>query len=466
VDTTQTLAGFASKLAFDDIPAQVRQRSALLLLDLWGIIIRARHDAESSPCVLSAAHDLGWHGGSCSVIGDRDKYTPAGAAFLNATFAHTLDFDDTHAVGSLHPSASVVPAAIAAAELADADGRTLVAGIVAGYEAVCRISHALVPAEHYDRGFHPSATAGAFGAAVAASRVLELDPDGVATAMGAVLSFSAGTMQFLSNGSWNKRIQLGGAAMNGLLAACLARRGFHGAAEPIEGQYGFLHAYAPNPMAERATADLGSRWETMEIGVKPYPSCRFTHAAVDVVLDAIRENGLRVEDVESIIVGLPRKSMDIVAIPEARKRRPCSVVEAQFSVHFGVAVALREGQFGWDDYAVHVGNAQTEALSDRISAVQDPEADALYPEHLPAVVEIRTKAGTTRKLVTDPKGEPSNWATEQELRDKLVSLAAPYLGNQQTAALADRILDVAALESISELVELSHPPLVQRGAAE
>jgi len=463
VEETQRLSEFSSGLMFENIPAPVRRRSALLLLDLWGIMIRARNDSDSAECVIAAAQDLGWRGGACSVVGDPDTYAAAGAAFLNGAFAHTLDFDDTHTVGSLHPSASVVPAALCAAEIAGASGRTLLSGIVAGYEVVCRLGHALVPAEHYDRGFHPTATAGAFGAAAAASRVLGLDSSRTAAALGAVLSHSAGTMQFLANGSWNKRTQVGGAAMNGILAALLARHGFLGASEPIEGRYGFLSAYAPNAVPERATAGLGVLWETLNIGIKPYPSCRFTHAAVDIILDQVRNNNLRAEDVESVTVGLPRKSIDIVGVPEAQKRRPRSVVEAQFSMHFGVALALREGKFAWDDYHAHIGSPETDALCDRVTVVNDPEAEALYPEHLSATVELRTKAGTRRILVKDPKGEPTNWLGDAELLGKFEALASPYLGDERTATLAGRLLDIANAPDVREVLDLSRPEASQTG---
>ncbi len=460
---TQRLSEFASSLTYGAIPTEVTERAALLVLDLWGIMVRARHDSDSAPCVLATARDLGWLGGSCSVVGDPERYTPAGAAFLNGTFAHTLDFDDTHAVGSLHPSASVVPAALAAAEITDADGPTLLAGIVAGYEVVCRVSHALVPAEHYERGYHPSATAGAFGAAAAAARVLGLDSTATANALGAALSHAAGTMQFLANGSWNKRTQLGGAAMSGLIAATLARHGYLGAAEPIEGRYGYLRAYAPNPIEARATADLGSVWETMNIGVKPYPSCRFAHAAVDVILDEVRAKRLDAADVEAIEIGLARKCMDIVATPQTMKRRPQSVVEGQFSVHFNVALALQEGGFGWDDYAKHVGNVRTEALCDRITVVNDPEIEELYPEHLSAAVTITTKSGKKRRIVQqDPRGEPSNWLSDADMRRKFTALASPYLGDGHSRLLADRILALSSQAHVRDLLEISRPATAGR----
>src|SRR5688572_33221863 len=207
--TTRELSEFIAGMSYDALPADVRDRVKALALDTVGIMLRARNDAESTPSMISAAALLGFTGGACTVIGDSAGYTPPGAAMLNGTLAHSLDFDDTHAPGSLHPSAPITPAALAAAEMSACDGRTLIAAIVAGYEFQIRLSLALDPAAHYDRGFHPSATCGAFGAAAAAGRLLGLDAEGHVNAFGIVLSMSAGSMQFLVNGAWTKRSHVG-----------------------------------------------------------------------------------------------------------------------------------------------------------------------------------------------------------------------------------------------------------------
>ena len=264
---TRTLANFVHELSYDRLPREVRERVPALTLDLAGIMVRARHEAESTPSMAAAVARLGLAGGQCTVIGDAAGHSPLGAAMLNGTLAHSLDFDDTHAPGSLHPSAPIVPAALAAAEMSGADGKALIAAIVAGYEVQIRLSLALDPAAHYDRGFHPTATCGAFGAAAAAGRLLGLDPAGHAHAFGIVLSKSAGSMQYLVNGAWTKRSHVGHAAMCGLIAATLAREGYQGAADALEGKWGFLHAYAPASDPKKAVDELGRRWETMKIAV-------------------------------------------------------------------------------------------------------------------------------------------------------------------------------------------------------
>ena len=156
---TSRLAEFSADLKFEDIPEEVVTRTRLLILDITGIMVRARHDAESTPSMIGAVQRLGLNQGSSLVLGDPTGYVPSAAALINGTLAHSLDFDDTHAVASLHSSAPIFPAALAAAEMTSASGRDLIAACVAGYEVQVRLSLALNPSDHYDRGFHPTATA-------------------------------------------------------------------------------------------------------------------------------------------------------------------------------------------------------------------------------------------------------------------------------------------------------------------
>ena len=161
-----------------------------------------------------------------TVFGDSKTWTPAVAALLNGALGHSLDFDDTHADSSLHPSAPVVPAAFAVGEMVGASGRDVLTAIVAGYEVCCRLGNALDPTSHYARGFHPTATAGTYGAAAAAGKLFGLSKDQIISAFGVSGSQAAGSLQFLVNGAWNKRYQVGAAAMNGVIAATLARNDF------------------------------------------------------------------------------------------------------------------------------------------------------------------------------------------------------------------------------------------------
>ena len=453
---TSVLSAFTAAVRLDRLPPEVVQRAGQLVLDLVGNIVRARHDSESTPSLLAAARALGVAAGSSGVFGDCARYTPAGAAFLNAALGHSLDFDDTHAAGSLHPGCPVIPAALAAGEMAGASGADVLAGIVAGYEVTCRIALALPAGDHYARGFHPTATCGVFGAAAAAARVFGLDADGVASALGIALSQSAGSLQFLANGAWTKRFQVGWACMGGLTAATLAREGFKGAAEAVEGTHGFLRAYAPSPVPDRAVQDLGTVFELMQTAVKPYPSCRYGHAGIDAALALRAAPGFDPATVESVVLGLPEAGMRLIGEPAGQKRRPASVVDGQFSGPFVIAAALLTGGMGWDSYAL-LDDPALVALMGRIRCERDAEVQAMFPRNMAGRLTV-TAAGQTRSMLVEvPRGEPGTFLTDPELRAKFTSLSAPVLGVERAGRLADAALGLAEAPGVGTLMRLAAP---------
>ena len=451
MDVTAQLAGFCAGVRVASLPPEVVERTRQLILDLTGNMVRARHDAESTPAILAMAAALGFTGGSARVFADPQGYTPAGAALVNGVMAHSLDFDDTHAAGTLHPGAPVIPAALAAGEMTGASGADVLAGIVAGYEVTCRIAVALPAGDHYQRGFHPSATCGVFGAAAAAARVFGLDADGVANALGIALSQSAGSLQFLANGAWTKRFQVGWAAMSGLVAATLAREGFKGAAGAIEGKHGFLNAYAPHPQPARAVQDLGQVFELMATAVKPYPSCRYGHAGIDAVLALRAEHGLRPDDVERITYGVSHAGMLLVGAPADKKANPQNVVDGQFSGPFVLATALATGAMNWDSYRL-LQDPAIRGLLPKVHCEHDPEIEVEFPANMSGKITIATRDGTLVRKVVVPKGEPDNFLTDPELQAKFASLADPVLGAGRVADLAGMILEFERLPDVSAVL--------------
>ena len=451
---TSVLSAFCANIRLEKLPPEVVNRARFLVLDLVGNIVRARHDAESTDSFVNTVRAMGMANGNFGVFGDSARYTPAGAAFLNGALAHSLDFDDTHAAGSLHPGAPVIPAALAAGEMVGASGADVLAGIIAGYEVTCRIALALPAGEHYDRGFHPTATCGAFGAAAAAARVFGLDADGVASAMGTVLSQAAGSLQFLANGAWTKRSQVGWAAVNGLMAATLVREGFKGASEALEGKHGFMRAYAPNPTPERAVQDLGVVFELMNTAVKPYPSCRYGHAGIDAALALRAANDLLPHEITAVRLGLPRSGMLLVGEPPEKKANPQNVVDGQFSGPFVISAALATGAMGWDSYKL-LNDPTIRSLLPKVTSAFDPEIEAEFPTNMSGKLTIEARGQIFEQKVVVPKGEPSNFLTENELKAKFRGLTEAILGEERAAKLADAVLAIDKSNDISGLARLA-----------
>jgi 2-methylcitrate dehydratase PrpD len=455
---TRTLAHFAANLSYERIPAHVSERTCMLILDHVGIALRARNAADLRKPMSKALETLGLIQGGVTVIGDARGYTSGAAALFNGNLGHALDFDDTHARASLHSGAPIIPAAMAAAEMCKAGGSEVIAGIVAGFEVQTRLSLALGPTDHYNRGFHPTATCGVFGAAAAAGRVLGLTTDQMVSAFGLCGSQAAGSMQFLADGAWNKPFHTGYAAMNGLNSAVMAKEGFRGTSEPIEGRHGFLKGYAPDPRPKKAIDGLGEAWETMAIAVKPYPSCRYGHAAIDALIAIRDEHGIDVSDVEWVEIGLPKTGVKLIGDPEEDKQRPKNYVDGQFSMPFVAAVALREGRMNWDDYEKHLKDPDTLALCLRIRTVPHPKVEAEFPANMSGLATVKMRSGETlEKMVVIPKGEPDNFLTAEELRAKFDGLTGPYLSSERRDRLANTLLEFDQVDDVHAVLSLTAP---------
>lgn len=439
---TTELSEYVTGLQFASLAPEVVEQAKLCLLDLTGIMLRARRDAESSPPIARAVRRLAGGSGPCTAVGDAQGLPAASAALLNGAYAHSLDFDDTHRAGSLHPGACVIPAALAVAEEAGLSGRDLLAAIVAGYDVSCRLGMAVDPSTHYARGFHPTSTCGVFGAAAAAGRLGGLPAERVAAAFGVASSQAGGLLQFLENGSWNKRLHAGFAASAGIESAWLAAEGVVGAAEPIEGRLGFLHAYSDDPHPELVTEGLGERFEITRTGLKPYPSCRYSHSVIDGLREIFAPGGVAADDAAEVEVFLNESGMRLIGAPEAYKRRPQNVVDGQFSVHYLGAVAALHGNMGWEDYR-YIGDPEIAALSDRITATLDPGMAGLGTR----IVVRRRDGSRLEREIPIPKGEPENPMTRDEVRAKFMDLAG-----ERAAALAERILAIESVTDVREVV--------------
>jgi 2-methylcitrate dehydratase PrpD len=245
--------------------------------------------------------------------------------------------------------------------------------------------------------------------------------------------------------------------MNGLVAATMARAGFRGAHEAIEGKSGFLRGYAPAAQPERAVAGIGETWETLGIAIKPYPSCRYSHAAMDALIELRAEHTIDWHDVVAVEIGLPRTGWNIIGDPEEEKQRPKNYVDGQFSMPFCAAVVLRDGGMDWDSYARHLGDEQTLALCQRIKTIVDDQVEADFPRYMAGVARVRTKQGNHEKYVAIAKGEPENFLSIDELRTKFDGLVGPYLDTARRDEIWQALLALEKAPEVSTILRLTLP---------
>jgi 2-methylcitrate dehydratase PrpD len=279
------LAAFAHGLKPGMLPAVVVEQAKLLMLDALGIAL-ASSQHDFAHCAYRGLRALGGAGDS-AVMGAFAPLPLRDAVLMNGILVHGLDFDDTHPGAITHPSASAFPLALGLAAQRHATGPEMITAYVLAIEVAARLGAAAGGGFH-DVGFHPTGLVGAFGCALAAGKLMGLDQVGLEHAQGVVLSMASGSMEFLSDGAWTKRMHPGWAGVSGLTATALAGAGFRGPSQPYEGRFGLYasHLAARGLLADLSlcTRGLGERWELLEVAVKLYPTCHFTHASIDAAL--------------------------------------------------------------------------------------------------------------------------------------------------------------------------------------
>jgi 2-methylcitrate dehydratase PrpD len=338
-DVTSRLAVFVSGLQWADVPESARIAARRTAANVVGLSVGAAR-VPAAEAVLAAAADLGQQG-DARVLGRPERLTPPWAALVNGLTAHVEDYDDTYLSCILHPGAPIVPAALAAAEIAGVGGEELMTGVVAGVEVAGRLGDSLWPS-HFDRGWHVTATTGPVGAACAAARVLGLDADRTAAAIAIAATQAAGHTEQL--GSMTKSFQVGRAAANGIEAALFAEQGFAGPDEPLAGRRG-MAALMAGDVDWTGMHDLGSRWLIELNALKPYSCGIVSHP----VIDAGRELRADVRDpdqIAGVLLDVHPRVLDVMGVAE-----PTSGLESKFSVYHCFAVGLLCGAGGPTEFS-------------------------------------------------------------------------------------------------------------------
>ncbi|HUA19825.1 MAG TPA: MmgE/PrpD family protein [Bryobacteraceae bacterium] len=437
---TRELVGFLHPLEASDLPPDVLDRARYFLLDYLAVAIRGSRE-DSAQALQRMVQRIGANG-CATILGTKARTIPGLAALANGAAAHGIEMDDTHSGGSIHLGATMYSAALALAEtMPDTSMDSLLTAVVAGFEATARIAMAVQPKEHYALGFHPTQTCGVFGAALTSAKLLGLSADQTLAAVGIAGSMAAGSMEFLAEGAWTKRIHPGLAAQNGIHAALLAAEGFSGPLHILEGRDGFLHGYSRNPVPERLTAKLGESFEILHTAVKPHACCRYMQGPIDAILALAREHNLEASQVRRIEVAILAAGWNIVADPREKKYNPDSIVDAQFSMPFGAAVALLDGAAGLDQFTMQkIRSPRVREVMAKVALVKDARLEETFPKEWPARVTIETEDGRRlEKFVRYPKGDPENPLSWDEMAAKFRSLAGAVLSEERCSVIIDAI---------------------------
>lgn len=417
------LAEYVTALQYEEIDEATRASFGRMLLDTAAVAIAGFREPSCRPVANAFG---GWHlEGVASVVGSDRLVSPPAAAFANGVYSHWCEWDDSHDPSHVHASAVIFPALLAAFEASrgpkeSTAGQEFVAAAIAAFDAACRVGRLLKPFTH--RGWMPTGTGGAVGAAAGAARLLGLDAAGVQSAMGIAAAGAGLSRQALADLVNGKNILAGAAAKIGVESALLAQAGVTGAPNFLTGAYGLQALYAGGGGdATEVLDELGERFSINEVSIKPYPCCRSAHPALDIVFDVLREKPSVAGDVDSILFEVPRGVYERVGRPFDGGSNPR--MAALFSVPYTVAVALRKGVVAptdFDPQTVCDVPSDIASLIDSIVVEPVPVPDEAADPMVPTKAIFRLSGGTRiERTANTVKGAPDHPMTGDEEGQKL-----------------------------------------------
>lgn len=451
---TRDLARFASGIRFEDIPAAAIERIKSSIIDSIGCcLFGATLPWTQKVAAMALAEGAR---GDASLMGMAGKTSVALACLVNSTSGHAFEMDDIHKESIVHAGSIATPVAFALAEARGLSGRDILTAMVAGYEVGTRVGNAATMSLFF-RGFHPQGTSGAFAAAGTAARALGLDAGQFQHALGIVGS-QAGGLMAAQEGAMVKRFHSGRAAQSGVYSALLARDGFTGIVDVLEASYGgYLSSYSDKPNAARITDGLGSTWETLNVGYKPHASVTSIHTALDGFGSLLRENGLTIDDVQALEVGLSK----MTHVHCAWEYKAQGVTAAQMNLFYGLAVIGIDGVAFTDQYREdRLRDPRILGFIPRVTATIDAEIEAKGPAYRHAArLKLHTRDGKVlEKLILHRRGSPENPLTPAEVENKFRHV----VGSCIPKARAERIIElVHALDRTADprplLAEVAAP---------
>ena len=455
ISPTRTLAEYIAGLSYKDIPPEVVSHIKLSFIDSLGCALFGS-TLPWGKIITSFTKELG-KGKGALIWADGAEVPSTSAPLANGTFIHSFEMDDLHRVGVIHPGSEAIPAADALVRhVGGVDGKRLLTAVVAGYEVGCRVGMTGGAAQ-LRRGFHPSATSGTFAAGAAAAKMLRLNPDKTVHALGISGTQAAGLMA-AQHSSMVKRMHPGRSAQAGVYGALLAAKGFTGIEDVLEAPYGgFCSTFIDKPNLSHLTDRLGERFETLNVGFKPYPCCGSNHTSIDALKKILREHPeVGAANVEKIRIRTSRVTKLHVGWPY----QPKSMTTAQMNLPFCVAVLLHDRDFFVDQVTEKsIRRPDILATTKRIEVLEDSQFDLLGDEGRHGVdVEVELRDGKSyREKVLHAKGSDKHPMKRDEVLQKFRLLSSRVLSRSRVDKLEDTLLNLERLDDARQIAKLLRP---------
>ena len=447
------LARFVVDLGLKDVPAPVVEKAGQLVLDTLGCCLAAaRYDFGRA--VRATAERLGGPPES-ALVGSTVRVAAANAALANATLAHGLDFDDTREDAIVHTGSVAVTTSLAVGEAAGAAGRATFEAIIAGVEVMCRVGLA-VPGKFHARHYHPTALAGTFGAAAAAGKLYGLTENELVHAFGICGSQAAGIIEYLSDGSWTKRLHAGWAAHAGVVATLLGHAGFTGPETVFEGEHGFYRAFAggvDEARLDQLLGSVGATWELEQLTFKPYPCGSIAQPYMDCALRVRDTHWVRPDDIVEIRCRTAEGPVPRLSEPLAAKHAPQNGYAAKFSLPYLLAVILTRGRASLAEFENDVvKDPEILALASRVGYELDPTID--YPRQFVGHVRVRLRDGRVVEEWQDhPRGGPDSPMSGAEIEAKFRGNASLVMSADQASRVIRSVEALATEPNLHNLMK-------------
>ncbi|GAB2176465.1 MmgE/PrpD family protein [Dongia sp. agr-C8] len=426
---------FVADLRFEAIPPRVIQFTKGLLIDWLGSALAGK-GAPPVEALERFAAAMGPSDGPSTIVTSRRRTSPYFAAMVNAAASHVVEQDDVHNGSVFHPATVIFPPVLAVAEAEGKSGREILTAAIAGYETGIRIGEFL-GRSHYEV-FHTTGTAGTLAAAMAVGKLLGLDATALNHALGSAGTQAAGLWEFLLDAADSKQLHTAKAASDGLLAAYLARDGFKGATHILTGKQGLAAGMSRDADPSRLTDGLGTRWATEETSFKWHAACRHTHPAADALQLLMQRENLRAEDIAEVTCHVHQAAIDVLG----PVTDPKTVHQAKFSMGTVLGLIAVHGVADLDAFERHaLTDPKVAAFRNKVRMVRDAEVDSLYPKRWVGKLTATSTLG--RRLdarVDEPKGDPGNTLSAEEIEAKVLRLAA--FRNGATEAETRALIDV------------------------
>lgn len=427
---SERIGDFVSSVPSADVPDEVVHEVARALIDTFAVALAARNEGPSR-IARDYILDSG-SSGPATVWATGDRVRAEDAALVNAVMGHALDYDDVTPLAQRgHPSVVLLPPLTALGEVHASTGCQIASAYAVGYEVFTRLPQEMA-SDHYAHGWHTTSTFGVLAATAACAHLLRLGPERTAAAIAIAVAHVSGVLQ--SFGTMSKAIQPANAASAAIRSAELARRGFTGPRDSLDGPRGFMHVYGHGEDLEGPFASLGSAGFallTTGLRVKKYPCCYGAHCAADGVLELAAREGIRHSDVESVRVTVQPRGL--APMPH---KRPRSGLEGKFSLEYVVAAALIDGKLDLETFTdAAVARPEAQALLRKVDALEE---DGTPPERHRARIEIALRDGRRRSVLIDRNSDRPQRVTDSEIGAKLRDCAR-YAGSRLDV---DRFLEV------------------------